>query len=116
MFLSPFDCDFLLLTSLTIAALPLCAEFAYKLAHRNFSVDILEFLCVVSAMLLRQYWAAAIVILIFSGGKVLKQYANRRASSGLCALSRRMLQIVHCVPQDGSTADIPAESKRPERP
>jgi len=63
----------------------------------NFSVDVLAVLSITVATLLGQYWVAAIVILMLSGGEALEDYATRRASSVLSALAKRMPQIAHLV-------------------
>src|SRR5579864_8439901 len=74
-----------LLVSVIIASLPLCIELIIQLVRGNFGVDILAFLSIVSGVFLHQYWVAAIVILMLSGGKALEEYATRRASSVLRA-------------------------------
>ncbi len=100
----------LLLSALVIACIPLSFELANQIAKRNFSVDILAFLSIITAMALRQYWVAAIVVLMLSGGKALEEYATRRASSVLGALARRMPQIAHRVEAADSVLDLPVET------
>ena len=100
----------ILLVSVIIASLPLCIELLIQLACGNFGVDILAFLSIVSGILLHQYWVAAIVVLMLSGGKALEEYATRRASSVLRALARRMPQIAHRLGRGStSAADVPIE-------
>jgi heavy metal translocating P-type ATPase len=110
LFLDPRSRNVLLLASIVVASLPLCADLVGQLSQRNFSVDLLAFLSVASAVLLHQYWVAAIVILMLSGGKALEEHATRRASSVLGALSRRMPQTAHLVTPDGSISDIHVEA------
>ncbi len=78
----------------------------------NFSVDVLAVLSITVATLLGQYWVAAIVILMLSGGEALEDYATRRASSVLSALAKRMPQIAHLV-RDGAMADVAIETIAP---
>lgn len=85
----------------TIVVRPILAVF-----RGNFSVDILAVLSITVAALLGQYWVAAIVILMLSGGEALEDYATRRASSVLSALAKRMPQIAHLVGDDGAMTDI----------
>jgi heavy metal translocating P-type ATPase len=108
-FLDQGSRDALLLIAIVIASLPLCAELASQLLKGNLGVDILAFLSIASAVFLRQYWVAAIVILMLSGGKALEEYATKRASSVLRALARRMPQNAHCRESDNSITDIPIE-------
>ncbi|QHS52448.1 heavy metal translocating P-type ATPase [Edaphobacter sp. 12200R-103] len=76
------------------------------LLQGNFSVDVLAVLSISVATILGQYWVAAIVILMLSGGEALESYATRRASSVLSALAKRMPQTAHLVHPDGSMTDI----------
>jgi heavy metal translocating P-type ATPase len=102
-----------LLTTVIVASLPLCLELISQLARGNFGVDILAFLSILSAVLLHQYWVAAIVILMLSGGKALEEYATRRASSVLRALAQRMPRIAHRAGAENSTSDLPIEQVIP---
>ncbi len=61
----------------------------------DFSVDILALLSIVTSLILGQYWVAAIVVLMLSGGQALESYATGRASSVLSALAKRMPQTAH---------------------
>ena len=96
----------ILLGAIILAAIPLSVELVREIAKRNFSVDILAFLSIVSALILKEHWVAAIVILMLSGGKSLEEYATRRASSVLGALARRMPQIAHRMGRDHFVQDI----------
>jgi heavy metal translocating P-type ATPase len=100
----------LLLIAIAVSSLPLLIGTMREVFRLNFSVDILAVLSIVTAMLLQQYWVAAIVILMLSGGKALEEIATARASSVLSALAKRMPQIAHRINSDGSTADIPTEA------
>lgn len=102
-----------LLIAIAVAAVPLIAEMAREILKGNFSVDLLAVLSIGTAVVLREYWVAAIVILMLSGGKALEEYATRRASSVLAALAQRMPQTAHRVTEDGSVIDVPAASVAP---
>jgi heavy metal translocating P-type ATPase len=108
-FREPQSTNVLLLISSLLASIPLCVELAQAVSKRNFSVDVLAFLSIASSLILGQYWVAAIVILMLSGGKALEEYATHRASSVLNALARRMPQIAHRVEPGGSLVDVPIE-------
>lgn len=99
-----------LLMATLIACLPLGFDLAYQISRRNFSVDILAFLSITAAFALKEYWVAAIVVLMLSGGKALEEYATRRASSVLGALARRMPQFAHRLNGGGSVQDLPIEA------
>lgn len=105
-FHSPMSANLVLLIGIGISSVPLSIELVAQLLKRNFSVDILAFLSIVTAIALKQYWVAAIVILMLSGGKALEEYATGRASSVLSALARRMPQVAHRRDQDNSVQDL----------
>lgn len=102
--------DGVLLTAVVVAAVPLFVELIREILKANFSVDLLALLSIGTAIALRQYWVAAIVILMLSGGKALEEYATRRASSVLGALARRMPQTAHRLNGAGVIEDVAAES------
>ena len=66
-----------------------------KLFHGDFGADLLAGLSIVTAVLLDEYLAGALVVLMLSGGVVLELYAVRKASSVLEALSKRMPSVAH---------------------
>ncbi len=109
-FRDPRSTQLLLLVAVLVAAMPLCVELGQQISKGNFSVDILAFLSIASALVLNQYWVAAIVILMLSGGKALEEYATRRASSVLSALAQRMPQIAHRIEPTSTVSDIPIEA------
>ena len=96
----------ILMATIAFPLVPLLASLAVQMIKRNFSVDVLAAVATVSAIVMGQYWVAAIVLLMLSGGKALEDYATRRASSVLGALARRMPNIAHRLNSDGSTIDI----------
>ena len=96
----------ILVVAIAISALPILIETSREVLRLNFSVDILADLSILTALLLHQYWVAAIVILMLSGGKTLEEIATRRASSVLSALAKRMPQIAHRIKPDGSPEDV----------
>ena len=102
--------DIMLLVAIATSALPLLIVTVREVMRLNFSVDILAVLSIVTALLLQQYWVAAIVILMLAGGKSLEEIATRRASSVLSALANRMPQIAHRISADGSAPDVPTEA------
>ena len=61
-----------------------------------------------TALILGQYWVAAIVVLMLSGGKALESYATERANSVLSALAKRMPQTAHRVGE--VVADVSIDS------
>ena len=104
---------YLLLSTILIASLPLCLELLKQLRSGCFGIDILAFVSIGSAVWLNHYWVATVVILMFSGGRALEEYATQRASSVLHALARRMPQIAHRETEVGITQDLAIEQVVP---
>ena len=84
-----------LLAVLTLGGIPLVYELLRKLLRREFGSDLLAGISIVTSILLGEYLAGAIVVLMLSGGEALENYALRSASSVLGALAKRMPSIAH---------------------
>jgi heavy metal translocating P-type ATPase len=68
---------------------------ARKFFRRQFSSDLLAGISIVTAVILDEYLAGTLVVLMLSGGEALEAYAVRSASSVLNALARRMPSVAH---------------------
>ncbi len=66
-----------------------------KLIRREFGSDLLAGISIVTSVLLGEYLAGTIVVLMLSGGEALEAFAVRSASSVLEALARRMPASAH---------------------
>ncbi len=87
--------QFPLVFALVIGGLPLVAGLAARLVRRDFSSDLLAGISIVTAVILGEYLAGALVVLMLSGGQALEDYAVRSASSALEALVKRMPTRAH---------------------
>jgi heavy metal translocating P-type ATPase len=84
-----------LLVALALGGVPLVQELLVKLFRREFGSDLLAGISIVTSVLLGQYLAGSIVVLMLAGGEALESYAVRSASSVLGALAKRMPSIAH---------------------
>ncbi len=84
-----------LLLALALGGTPLVYDLARKAWRRQFGADLLAGISIVTAVLLGQYLAGALVVLMLSGGTALEQYAVRSASSVLEALAKRVPSAAH---------------------
>ena len=75
--------------------IPLVYELLIKLVKFQFGSDLLAGISIVTASLLDEYLAGALVVLMLSGGEALEAYAVRSASSVLRALAQRMPSVAH---------------------
>ena len=67
----PVTIDWILLIAIAGASVPLLISLVQQVLKRNFSVDILALLSIVTSLIMGQYWVAAIVVLILSGVQAL---------------------------------------------
>ena len=81
--------------TLALGGIPLLYDLLKKLAQRQFSSDLLAGISIVSAVLLGEYLAGAIVVLMLAGGEALENYAVRNATSVLRALAKRVPSAAH---------------------
>ncbi len=84
-----------LLATLALGGTPLVYELLRKLFRREFGSDLLAGISIVTSVLLGEYLAGSIVVLMLSGGEALETYALRSASSVLRALAKRMPSLAH---------------------
>ncbi len=92
--------------ALGLGGLPLVWDLLVKLARREFGSDLLAGISIITSILLGEYLAGTLVVLMLSGGEALEAYAVRGASSVLRALSRRMPAAAH-KKLDGRLVDVP---------
>ena len=100
--------QFPLLAILVVGGIPLVLDLAIKLIRRQFGSDLLAGISIVTSVLLGEYLAGSLVVLMLSGGEALEAYAVRSASSVLEALARRMPSLAHRK-LDGNVADVPLD-------
>jgi len=104
--LEPADFNIPLWIVLALGGTPLVIELGGKVLKLQFGSDLLAGISIVTSVILGEYLAGAIVVLMLSGGEALESYAVGSASSVLRALANRMPSIAHR--RDGSqVADVP---------
>ena len=81
--------------TLALGGIPLLYDLLKKMAQRQFGSDLLAGISIVSAVLLGEYLAGAIVVLMLAGGEALENYAVRNATSVLRALAKRVPSAAH---------------------
>jgi heavy metal translocating P-type ATPase len=84
-----------LFATLALGGAPLVFDLTKKLLRRQFGSDLLAGISIVVSILLGEYLAGSIVVLMLSGGEALENYAVRNASSVLRALAKRMPSVAH---------------------
>lgn len=98
--------------SLVVGGVPLVGGLLRKLWQREFGSDLLAGISIVVAVILGEYLAGVLVVLMLSGGAALESYAIRSASSVLLALSRRLPLVAHRR-EGANIREIPVSEIRP---
>jgi heavy metal translocating P-type ATPase len=84
-----------LLVTLALGGLPLLYDLFQKLLKREFGSDLLGGISVITSVLLGEYLAGSIIVLMLAGGEALERYALRSASSVLAVLANRVPSVAH---------------------
>lgn len=78
----------------------------------HWGLDVLAVTAIVATVLVSEYVAALIVVLMLAGGEALEDYASRRAKRELDALLDRAPQLAHRIEGD-EIVDVRADEVRP---
>ena len=95
-----------LVVMLVLGGLPLVWDLLTKLFAGTFGSDLLAGISIVTSVLLGEYLAGVLVVLMLSGGAALESRAVSRAGDVLAALARRMPTLAHRKTTAGIT-DVP---------
>jgi len=82
--------------------------------HGRFGVDILAVISIIATVLVGEYVASIIIVLMVSGGQALEDYAESRAQRELSALLNRQPQVARR--RDATTGDIVGVAASSVRP
>ncbi len=100
--------DWPLVFGLALGGTPLVFTLLKQTIRREFGSDLLAGISIVTSVVLHQYLAGTLVVLMLSGGQTLENYATASASSVLEALAKRMPSIAHRKDAQG-VVDVPVE-------
>ena len=101
-----------LLVALVLGGGPQLWAVSRRVLGGRFDADILALVSIVTSVILGEYFAGTIIVLMLAGGTVLEQYATKKASSVLDALAQRMPRTAHRVVGE-ATEDVPVEAIKP---
>ena len=95
-----------LLSFIAIAeTVPLIWGMIQDLRVGTYGVDILAATAIISSIVIGQYWAAIVIVIMLTGGEALEDYAENRAEKELDALLKRAPQIAHVL-RGGKVMDV----------
>ncbi len=96
----------LLLITLIAGGVPLAWTTLVGLLRGRFAADVVAALAIVGALVLGEYFAGTVIVLMQAGGEALESYAMHRASQSLEALLARAPRIAHRRTAD-AIVDVP---------
>lgn len=95
-----------------LEVLPLGWQMSQDVRAGTYGIDILAATAIVTSVILGQYWAAIVVVIMLTGGEALEHYASHRARSELDALLARAPQQAHVL-RKGKTLDVAVSELKP---
>lgn len=108
LFGAPAVGQWVFLAALGAGGAPLVAKTLFGMLRGRFAADIVAMLAIVTALVLGQYFAGVVIVLMQSGGEALEAYAMGRASQSLEALLARAPKVGHRIRAD-QIEEIPVD-------
>lgn len=90
-----------------IATIPLIWNMIETLRNGSFGVDVLAATAIITSIVMDEYWAAIVIVIMLTGGEALEAYAERRAKTELHALLEHKPTKAHVI-RGRKTIEIPA--------
>ncbi len=103
--------DIVWLIVLVVGGAPTVLKTIQKMLKGNFAADVVAMLAIITAVIMHEYFAGVIIVIMQSGGEALENYSLKRASSTLEQLLARAPRIAHRK-QDGQITEIEASLVR----
>lgn len=92
----PINSDTILKLSIILGLVPLTVDIFSSILNKRFGVDLIALVSITGSLLLGEYLAGAVILLMLSGGEYLESYAMRRSKKelhNLLSLAPRFAQI-----------------------
>ncbi|MEO8863197.1 MAG: heavy metal translocating P-type ATPase [Candidatus Saccharimonadales bacterium] len=93
--------------SAIINVIPLLWGMIGDIRDGTYGVDILAATAIITSVVLHEYWAGMVIVLMLTGGEALEDYAEKRAKNELTSLLERKPQKAHVI-RGKNTIDIAA--------
>lgn len=91
-----------------LVALRLAADMVREALRGQWGLDLLALIAIASTLVVGEFWAALIIVLMLTGGEALEDFAARRAKRELSSLLDRVPQLAHRLGADGAITDLAA--------
>lgn len=80
-----------------VVLIPMIRNMIRDVREGTYGVDILAATAIITALVMGEYWAATIVVLMLTGGEALEDFAHNRAKAELSALLDRAPKKAHLI-------------------
>lgn len=104
--------EILIILVCLIGSIPEAIGISKDIWQRQFGVDVIALVAILASLILREYAAAGVILLMFTGGKALEEYAKARAQKELSDLLRRKPTTAH-IKKGRDFIDIAVSKVRP---
>lgn len=98
--------------SIVANVIPLLWDMIQDLRSGTYGVDLLAATAIITSVLLHEYWAGMVIVLMLTGGEALEDYAQERAKTELNALVTHAPKQAH-VMRGRKTVDVAAAQVHP---
>jgi heavy metal translocating P-type ATPase len=93
-------------TVAAIEVIPLLWGMWQSFQSGSYGIDILAATAIITSVVMHQYWAAIVIVIMLTGGEALEDYAENRAKAELDALLNNAPKMAHVV-RKKLTVDVP---------
>ena len=76
----------------------------------HIGLDVLAVTAIVATVVVGEYWASLVIVLMLTGGEALEDYAEGRAERELSSILEHVPQVAHRLAPDGSIIDVPVDA------
>ncbi len=87
--------NIILAAAAILNVIPLIWGMIQDIRHGTYGVDILAATAIITSVVLGEYWAGMIIVLMLTGGEALEDYAENRAKTELSALLEQAPKKAH---------------------
>lgn len=101
----------LALVAVVAGGAPIVVSAIQALLHKDLDVDLLATIAIVAAVIVGQYLAAALVVLMLSGGEILEDYTANKTSKAIQLLIESAPKTAR-IRKDGREIQVPIEEVR----
>ena len=100
------------LSGAAIVLVAVLADTAVALWHKKFGLDLIALVSIAGAIVLEEYFTAAVIALMFASGRALEGYAEKRAHDEMSALLGKAPRIANRY-ENGQLVQVPLAAIRP---